>query len=130
MSRNRLCYVQEKLNNKLSELLKCGGNIEWRDDSIIVTGIDKKEFDDFDQQHLSSLGESTDYMSSDSWNKLLSVDTNAASFMSQMISDHPELNIILDQKNLAVTIVGPNETMLKVRNKMLDKIHRELSLLE
>ena len=130
MSRNRLCYVQEKLNNKLSELLKYGGNIEWRDDSIIVTGIDKKVFDNFDQQYLSTLGESTDCMSSGNWNKLLSVDANAASFISQMISDHPELRITLDHKNLSITIVGPNETVMKVRNEMLDKIHRDLLLLE
>jgi len=77
MSKNLQCYVQERLKHKLADLLKFGGNVEWSDNSIIITGINKKLFDNFDQQNLSSLGESIDYMSSDSWNKLISIDKNA-----------------------------------------------------
>jgi len=130
MSNNIQCYVLERLNDKLGELLEYGGNIEWRYDSIIVTGIDKKVFDNFDQQYLSSLGESVDYMSSDNWNKIISVSANATSFVSQLVSNHLELKIILDHKKRSVTIVGPNETVVKVRNKMLDKIYSKLLLLE
>ena len=130
MSNNIQCYVLERLNDKLGELLEYGGNIEWRYDSIIVTGIDKKVFDNFDQQYLSSLGESVDYMSSDNWNKIISASANATSFVSQLISNHLELKIILDHKNRSVTIVGLNETVVKVRNKMLDKIYSKLLLLE
>ena len=130
MSKNLQCYVQERLKYKLLELLKCGGNIEWSDDSIIISGIDKKLYDNFDQQNLSFLGESTDYMSSDNWNKLISVNANATSFISQLISDHLEVNINLNYRCQSVTIVGPKLTVVKVRNKILDKIYQELSLLE
>ena len=130
MSKNLQCYVQERLKHKLADLLKFGGNVEWSDNSIIITGINKKLFDNFDQQNLSSLGESIDYMSSDSWNKLISIDKNAASFMSQLISDHSELKIDLDYRNQSVTIVGPKATVVKTRNKILDKIYQELLLLE
>ena len=129
MSKNLQCYVQERLKHQLADLLKCGGNIEWSDNSIIITGINKKLFDNFDQQNLSSLGESIDYMSSDSWNKLISIDKNA-SCMSQLISDHSELKINLDYRNISVTFVGPKAIVVEARNKILDKIYEELLLLE
>ena len=74
MSSSLQHYVQARLADKVAELLQHGGDVEWSEISVIVTGTDQQVLDDFDKQVLSSLDEFTSSpLTLASWNKFAHV---------------------------------------------------------
>ena len=131
MSSSLQHYVQARLADKIAELLQHGGDVEWSENSVIVTGTDQQVLDDFDKQILSSLDEFTSSpLTSASWNKLTHVNEDDINFISQLTVDYSDVNIDLDCKNQSITILGPQEMVMEVRNKIFKEIYQELSLLE
>ena len=57
MSNNLQYYVQARLADKITELQQHGGDVEWSENSVIVTSIDQQVLDDFDKHVLSSLND-------------------------------------------------------------------------
>ena len=131
MSNNLQYYVQARLADQITELQQHGGDVEWSENSVIVTGIDQQILDDFDKHVLSSLDEFTSpSLTSTNWNKLTHVNEDDINFISQLTVDYSEVKIDLDCKNRSVTILGPQVTVLEVKNKIFEEIYQELSLLE
>ena len=131
MSNSLQHYVQARLADKITELQQHGGDVEWSENSVIVTGIDQQVLDDFDKEILSSLDEFTSpSLTSNNWNKLTHVNEDDTSFISQLISDYSEVKIDLDCRNRSVSIMGPQVFVLEVRKKIFKEIYQELPLLE
>jgi len=132
MSNNLQHYVQARLADKITELQQHGGDFEWSENSVIVTGTDQQILDDFDKQVLSILDEFTSPpLTSTNWNKLTHVNKeDDINFISQLMVDYSEVKIDLDCKNRLVTILGPQAMILEVKNKIFEEIYQEMPLLK
>ena len=130
LSTNLQLYVQTRLADKIAELQQHGGDIEWSENSVVVSGTDQRLLDDFDKQVLSSLDEFTSPpLTSTNWNKLTHVSEDDTSFISQLMCDYSEIKIDMDCKNRSFIILGPKVIVLEVRNKIFKEIYQELPLL-
>jgi len=131
MSNSLQHYAQARLTDKITELQQHGGDVEWSENSVIVTGTDQQVLDDFDKHVLSILDEFTSPpLTSTNWNKLTHVSEDDVNFISQLMVDYSEVNIDLDCKNRSVTILGPSAMILEVKNKIFKEIYQELPLLK
>ena len=130
MSKNLQTFIKEQLNHKITKLKQLGGNIEWSDSSVIVSGADQTVLDNFDNDVLCPLEEKTERLLADQWNKLLHVDLDDTSFLSQLVEEFKnELKVTLDYENKSITFVGEEQVVLKVRHKLFKKICQELTVL-
>ena len=130
MSKNLQSFIKEKLSNKITELQQLGGSIEWSDSSVIISDADQTVLDDFDNDVLCSLEENTERLSADQWNRLLHVNLDDTSFLSQLIEEFSnEVKIDLDYKSKSISFVGQEQMIQKVRNKLFEEICQELTML-
>ena len=125
--KNLQVYLQERLSDKIAELQQLGGDIEWDDTSVILTGTDKHSIDDFVNNVLNPLEEKVDQISEDHWKKL---NSKPNSFLPQLINKFPVVKIILDPKNNSITFIGLNAMVKEARNRLFQEIYQELCLLE
>ena len=130
MSKNLQRFLKEQLSNKITELNQLGGNIEWSDNSVIISGTDQNVLNNFDNDVLCLLEETTEQLFADQWNKLMHVGCDGMSFLSQLIEEFiNDVKIDLDYANKSITFVGKEEMVLKVKHKLFKKICENLSML-
>ena len=130
MSKKLQSFLKEKLNHKITELQQSGGNIEWSDNSIIISGAGQSVLDSFDNDVLCSLEEKNECLFVDQWNKLLHVNFDDTSILSQLIAEFDNaVKIDLDYETKSIIFVGEEQMVLKVRDKLFKEICQELSVL-
>lgn len=130
MSKNLQGFIKEQLKHEITELQQLGGNIEWRDSSVIISGADQAVLDNFDNDVLNPLEEQTERLFADQWNKLLHVNFDDTSFLSQLIEEfNNKIKIDLDYENKSVTFVGIDQIVQEVRRKLFEEICQELPML-
>ena len=130
MSKNLQNFVKGQLRDKITELQQSGGKIEWADSSVIISGADQTVLDKFDNDILCSLEEKTERLCADQWNKLLHVDFDNNSILSQLIEEYDsEIKIDLDYGTKSITFVGEEQMVLKVRQILFTEVCQELPML-
>ena len=130
MSKNLQRFLKERLSNKIMELNLLGGSIEWSDGSVIISGAEQNVLDNFDNEVLCSLEETTEHLFADQWNKLMHVSCDDTSFLSQLIEEFSnDVKIDLDYANKSITFVGKEQMVLKIKHKLFKKICQDLKLL-
>lgn len=130
MSKNLQNFIKEQLNHKITEFKQLGGNVEWSDTSVIISGTDQSALDNFDSDVMCSLEEKTDHLFADQWNKLLHVDLDDTSVLSRLIEEFSnELKVDLDYENKSITFIGKEQMVLRVRDKLFNDICQELPML-
>lgn len=76
------------------------------------------------------LEEKTECLLADQWNKLLHVDIDDTSFLSQLIEEfNNDVKIVLNYENKSITLVGEEKMVHKVRFKMFKELCQELTML-
>ena len=130
MSKNLQNFIKEHLSDKITELQQSGGNVEWSDSSVIISGADQSVLDKFDNDVLCSVEERTECLFADQWNKLLHVDFDNTNFLSQLIEDYnSEVKIDLDYENKSITFVGEEQMVLKVKQTLFTEVCQNLPML-
>ena len=130
MSKNLQRFLKERLSNKIMELNQLRGGIEWSDNSVIISGAEQNVLNNFDNEVLSSLEETTEHLFADQWNKLMHVGCDDTNFLSQLIEEFSnDVKIDLDYANKAITFVGKEQMVLKVKHKLFKKICQDLLML-
>ena len=130
MSKNLQNFIKGHLNDKITELQQSGGKIEWTDSSVIISGADQSVLNKFDNDILCSLEEKTESLFADQWNKLLHVDFDNNSFLSQLIEEYDsEVKIDLDYETKSITFVGEEQMVLKVRQTLFAEVCQEIPML-
>ena len=130
MSKNLQRFLKEQLSNKITELNQLGGNIEWNDNSVIISGADQNVLNNFDNNVLCLLEETTEHLFADQWSKLMHVGCDGTNFLSQLIEEFiNDVKIDLDYANKSITFIGKERMVLKVKHKLFKKICQDLSML-
>ena len=130
MSKNLQRFLKEQLSNKTTELNQLGGNIEWNDNSVIISGADQNVLNNFDNDVLCLLEETTEHLFADQWNKLMHVGCDGTNFLSQLIEEFiNDVKIDLDYANKSITFIGKERMVLKIKHKLFKKICQDLSML-
>jgi len=130
MSKNLQDFIKERLKYRITELQQLGGNIEWSDSSVIIYGNDQAVLDNFDNDVLGPLEERTECLFADQWNKLLHVNFDDTSFLSQLIEKfNNKVKIGLDYENKSITFIGEDQIIQEVRRKLFEEICQELPML-
>ena len=132
MSKNLQKFLKEQLSNKITELNQLGGSIEWSDNSVIISGADQNVLNDFDNDVLCPLEETTEHLFADQWNKLthVAIGCDDVSFLSQLIEEFSnDVNIDLDYTNKSITFLGKEQMVLKVKHKLFKEVCQDLSML-
>ena len=123
-------FLKEQLSHKITKLQRLGGNVEWSDSSVIISGADQNVLDDFDNDVLCPLEETTEHLLADQWNKLMLVGCDDTSFLSQLIEEFSnEVKVDLDYTNKSITFIGKEQMVLKVKHILFKRICQELPML-
>ena len=130
MSKNLQRFLKKQLSDKVTELQQLGGNIEWSDGSVIISGADQNVLNNFDNDVLCPLEETTEHLFAKQWNKLMHVGCDDMSFLSQLIEEFSsEVEVGLDYTNKSITFVGKEQMVLKVKHKLFKNVCQELPML-
>ena len=124
-------FLLDRMDLKLREFKSFSGSVRWSSDYLTIEAPSAAAINQFEANVLDLLDEDKIILSSSDWNKLMLMRPDHTSLFQQLslpYRTNPNVRIELHDSTLSICIVGMREAVNDVKNTILSKLSKNITV--
>ena len=122
-------FLHERMDQKLREFASFGGSVKWNNDCLTIEAPSMPVLNKFEIDVLNVLEEDKAVLSSEDWNKLMSMRPDKTSLYHRLVLPYrTNPNVIIESHDatLSICIMGMREAVQDLKATILSELNKEI----